>query len=218
MGRRTVWIAEDFESEDGDWFDLGRFSGFLDEDGHIVEQFSDLSAEEAIVWGRARAVRVFIRGGGFDYHSAGEERGLEMPAWPPAGLPELVRRRPLEDAWKDRTDDDAPIDWRVTVCLTRTSLASTFEHDWDEQIAALAVAVGADGWDRELLDESERARQAAARRAEPGQSYGWFSYVPAAWRIVMTERAPCRARAIEQAQARVAAPAGWVVSFDAQPH
>jgi hypothetical protein len=141
----------------------------------------------------------------------------EMPRRPLAGLPELVRRRPIAEAWTDRTDADAPIRWRVSVYLTRAERSTTFERDWDAAIAVLAAAAGADGWDRELFDEYERERLEAASHVAPGEPYGWISTAPPAWRIVLNERASSRARAIEHARPRIGLPDGWTLSFDAEP-
>jgi hypothetical protein len=115
----VVWISEDedpFEPEGG--MLLGTFSGHLDRGGSApADRFEGLPVEEAIAWGRARAERVYLRFGRSGYYSAGARKSREFPAWPPPDLPPLARRRPPGEEWRDRTEADEPIPWRVDVHL-----------------------------------------------------------------------------------------------------
>src|SRR4051812_38370086 len=70
-GEDVVWIAENQDAQDPLLL-TGRFCGHLDRGNAIADEFDDLSADEAIAWGRARSTVVLIRTGDGDYHSAGE--------------------------------------------------------------------------------------------------------------------------------------------------
>jgi hypothetical protein len=112
---RTAWIAEDLDRREAMML-TGRFSGYIETGDEVVESFDDLSADEAIAWGRERAAFVLIRTGDGDYHSAGDlnpdpER---FPRWPPSGL-RLERRRPHGFEALDNTEDDPPVLWDVRI-------------------------------------------------------------------------------------------------------
>ena len=94
----------------------GRFYGHLERDRELIEEFTDLSAEEAIAWGRKRARVVLIRTGDSDYYSAGESNDTGDPLWPPPGL-RLERRRPSGFEALDNTEEDAPVLWDVRVSI-----------------------------------------------------------------------------------------------------
>jgi hypothetical protein len=111
---RRVWIAEDLDPCESLMLS-GRFSGYLErEDGSPGETFEDVSADEAIGWGRARAAIVLVRTGDGGYQSAGERNPdpSEFPAWPPSEL-RLGRRRPRGFEALDNTEDDPPFLWDV---------------------------------------------------------------------------------------------------------
>jgi hypothetical protein len=54
----------------------------------------DVSAEEAIAWGRSRADEVLVRIDGEMEYSAGAKAVTDLPAWPDEGV--LVRERPMQ--------------------------------------------------------------------------------------------------------------------------
>lgn len=110
----TVWIAEDLDPDELGLY-TGRFHGHLDHTDRI-EEFDDLSVDDAITWARARASVVLIRAGDYDYHSAGANNPApeELPAWPPADL-ELGRRRARGFEALDNTESDDPVLWDVRI-------------------------------------------------------------------------------------------------------
>jgi hypothetical protein len=110
-----VWIAEDPDLEDA-FVLTGRFSGYLDRSGQVLEQFQDLSAGEAVAWGRARADVVLIRGGDSDYLSAGSRNPdpERWKDWPPSGV-EFERRRVRGFEALDSSEGDPPTRWDVRV-------------------------------------------------------------------------------------------------------
>jgi hypothetical protein len=109
----TVLIAE--QGDPDDLFMLtGLFGGYLERDDDLVDEFEDLSAEQAIAWGRERAAVVLIRAGDSDYYSAGVENPDQLPEWlssPSA----LGRRRVRGFEALDNTEDDPPVLWDVRV-------------------------------------------------------------------------------------------------------
>src|SRR3954468_9615848 len=108
MAEGTVWIAEedDYDYDLGGFVCLGTFGASLQAGDELVEYVEALPLEAALEWGRARASRVLIRYCSSDYFSAGDERVLDAPPWPPSDVPKFVRRRTPDEAWKDRTEAD----------------------------------------------------------------------------------------------------------------
>jgi hypothetical protein len=112
----TVYLYEDSEDSDDfrvkDW--LGTFSGSW-QGADILHCPGNLSVEEAIAWGRARSPRVFVatRDGG--YYTAGSAVARNVLPWPENIdlSPRTDRKEGLE--WMDRTEDDDPIEWDVSV-------------------------------------------------------------------------------------------------------
>jgi hypothetical protein len=112
----TVWIAEDVDRADSLLL-TGRFSGYLDGDGRVQDEFEDLAAEDAIEWGRARAAKVLIRTGDSGrYFSAGERNPnpRRFQEWPPSDL-RLEPRRPSGFEALDNTERDPPTLWDVYI-------------------------------------------------------------------------------------------------------
>ena len=218
MRRGSVHIAEeDNWDEPGraadEVFYLGTFYGHHDV-GRPAAEFEGLSIDAAIAWGRARADRVYVRLGDDDVIYAAGAEPSQHPRWPPPGLPELVRRRPAAERWKDRTDADGPIAWSVDVMLEPPDLGVTDPG----RVEVVAQAAGADGWDDEELQGFERDIEAAVRRAPPGvEEVGWFSTHRRAYRLRFTESAPTRERAAAQALGRCAVPDGWSADASATP-
>jgi hypothetical protein len=104
---RIVFIVESEDHglpSDGHWL-TGRFERYLEGAARVLDRFEDLPLEEALAWARERADRVFIRHGDQpdSYYSAGRDRRLGVPRWPPRDLPELVRCRHPDERWLDRT-------------------------------------------------------------------------------------------------------------------
>src|SRR5215217_5344918 len=99
----------------------GRFHGRLKRGRRIDAEFDDLSAAEAIVWGRGQCAVVLIRTGDSDYHSAGERNPdpAECPRWPRrvCGL-----NRPGSLGGRRSTSTTAP---RTTRTVTSTTSRST---------------------------------------------------------------------------------------------
>lgn len=148
----TVWIAEDIDPEDPMLL-TGRFSGYLDRDDRAEEEFDDLTADDAIAWGRARADVVLIRAGDTDYFCAGEINPdpEEVGLWPPAGIRLERRRFPGFEAL-DRLASDPPVLWEVRVQarapanLMREADLRGFHDSLKAQPAARAVRAPAPGY------------------------------------------------------------------------
>ncbi len=212
-----VWIAEEVERCDDGTYLLGTFHGHLDDGAAPPEEFAGLTVDEAIAWGRARARRVQVRLGSGGYHSAGVEPSPGCPPWPPADLPPLVRRRTPEQAWKDRSEADSPIEWAVDVWLTPSRLDPAELPSMDRAVAAAARSAGASGWDRAELDGHLADIEAARRKAGPDEDVGWFSYHRPAYRVRLQVGAATHARAIAEVLRRYPPPDGLAVSATAAP-
>jgi hypothetical protein len=219
----VVWISEDedtYEPEGG--MLLGTFSGHLDAGGSApADEFEGLTAEEAIAWGRARADRVYIRLGRSGSYSAGARKSREFPAWPPPDLPPLVRRRPPEEEWRDRTEADDPIPWRVDVHLVPPNWDTAELADerarWEATVAAVAAVAGADGWDGDQIEGHFADYEAARARSGGAEEFGWASYYHPCFDVHLTVHAPTQVSAIEQGLARCSVPEGWTIGASARP-
>jgi hypothetical protein len=224
-----VWIAEEEESVPGDGtYLLGTFFGHHESGpGKSWPQFSGLSAEAAIEWGRARSSKVSIRlGDGRGYFCAGELCSPGEPRWPPLDLPHLLRRRPPNETWKERTFADPPIEWAVTAWLTPAEWSprawEAARTGWDRTVAALAAQLDADGWDADELESMAAGinAAAAAARAAPDASFGWIHSTTAprvGYRVRLRESASTREQAITLGRDRCEPPTGWEVHFTAEP-
>ena len=118
--------------------------------------FEGLTLDQALIWAKARAPEVQIRYGRGDFHSAGDLNPAALPQWPPADFTgKLVRRRPPEQGWRERSEGDPPVEWRLELLLMppdiehmQTAKRWTAEHFVEEA----AARVGAGTWDAEPLD------------------------------------------------------------------
>jgi len=184
----------------------------------------DLTLDQALAWGRRYSDQVILQLGDRRLpFTAGAETLPGLPAWPPADLQlPLQRRRPWREQWKDRTPEDPPIPWQITVAV---------QHDWeradtvfqddgrstDPLIGQLAAQTSADRWDREPLDaflsDIEQARQAAGGAEE----FGWSSRNTPAWRLHYMITAPNRDTAEQRILDRIGSRPGWEVLIDARP-
>ena len=222
-----VWIAEDEDGGPDGWFLLGTFSGYLSDDGKApADEFAGLSAGEAIAWGRARSDVVLIRLGASDYFSAGDANPSPgYQTWPPPNLPSLVRRRPPHEAWKDRSESDPPIDWRVVVELTPPGfrVGGSFSLDidhlrpgWEATVAEVAERSRAESWD----DESLNGFIADLRNQElkpGGGEYGWTTLHSPAYQLRLVVSAATAAVAESEARARGGEVDGWEIEATAEP-
>lgn len=190
----VVSIAEDEARADDlssdRWF-TGTFSAHVEFEHEMGEHVQGLSAEAVIAWGRARAPRVTIRLGDSDYFSAGEEAIPGDPPWPPAGLPPLIRRRPRDEAWKDRSPDAEAIAWDVPLYCSPDPWRTHSSSEGDEVARRAALLAGA---------EPPRRRRGLWRRRP---AYGPVE------RFVVRVTAPNRDLAVEAAIARCDVPPGW---------
>jgi hypothetical protein len=212
MAERTVWIAEedDFDYELGGFVCLGTFGASVQTEDELVEYVERLPLEAALAWGRERAARVLIRYYDSDYFSAGDEPVAGAPAWPPAVVPEFVRRRVPEDAWKDRMETDPPIAWRVEVRLEPPRLGRERDPADERLVADLAAQTSADDWDGHLIDELGR------KIAEAGEGGAVYTEI-AAYRLHYSVEASTPAQATDAVERRMVAPAGWMLSVVAEP-
>jgi hypothetical protein len=196
----VVWISEDIDyAEDGSYL-TGRFYGHLDR-GRVSDEFEDLSLEEAVAWGRARAQRVLIRIG-YGRHVPVDDADLTPP----------VRRRTPDEEWKDRTEADPPIAWAAEVLLSPPDP----EARQDGVVAAVAEAAGA-RWDSEPLDGWVRDLRAARRRLREGKGGSWITEWSPSYRLRLTVEASTHDQAVATARSRCPAPAGWREYVTAEP-
>ena len=173
--------------------------------------FEHLTLEQALIWARARAPEVQIRYGRGDYHSAGESNPTGLPEWPPEGLPtRLVRRRPPEQLWRERSEGDPPIQWRVELLLTPTHpehMQTTKRWEAERQVEAAASSVGATHWDAEPLDSF---LESGDRGDTP--NIGLAGLYPPAFRLHLQVFAATSSQAEERARSRLPQlPHGWRV-------
>jgi hypothetical protein len=147
----AVYIAE-LEDFEGSSILTGRFRAHVEsEDDGLGEEIEDVSADEAIAWGRERADVVLIRTGDSDYYSAGAENPDldDLPEWPPADL-RLERRRARGFEAMDNHEDDPPVLWdvRVSAEVSKLSRAKPFRDALRDHPATRDVRAPARGYPR----------------------------------------------------------------------
>jgi hypothetical protein len=212
VAERTVWIAEDidYDHDLGGWVCTGTFHASVQTQDELIEEVDGLDVEAALDWGRARAARVLIRYGYSDYFSAGAERAPDAAPWPPPDLSELVRRRVPDEQWKDRTEADPPISWRVEARLEPPGPLGVERRPGDVRVITdLAHHSAADDWDGHLIDEF--ARKVAEARG------GAVYLESAAYRLYYKVEASTATQATDEVRSRLTAPAGWELSIAAEP-
>jgi hypothetical protein len=111
-----VYFSEDAEYSDD--FRLTHWKGTFSGSWQGVDLFNspdNLSAAEAIAWGRARSSRVMLRPRDDVHYAAGTAAPHEIPPWPENFdlTPRTDTKEGLE--WMDRTDADDLIEWDVSV-------------------------------------------------------------------------------------------------------
>jgi len=181
------------------------------------QSFSGLTLDRALIWARARAPEVQIRYGRGEFHSAGESNPSQLPEWPPAGLPaRLGRRRPPEQGWRERSEGDPPIEWRIELLLTPPNpeqMRTTKRWEADRLVEAAAGEVGATHWDAEPLNVFLDGHGAAE-----APNIGLAGLYPPAYRLHTQVFAATSPQAEERAQGRLPKlPLGWSVRATAFP-
>jgi hypothetical protein len=179
--------------------------------------FDGLSLDAALAWGRARAPEVQIRYGRGEYHSAGDENPGRLPLWPPPELPVLLhRRRPPEQAWRERSAGDPLVEWRLELLLAPPNpqqLRTTKRWQAERLIELAAREVGATHWDSEPLDA-----HLFHDDPDPTPNIGLAALHPPAYRLHLALHASTSSDAEERAQARLPQlPRGWQVRATAFP-
>ena len=157
------------------------------------------------------------------HYSAGAEHPPDAPRWPPPDLGPLVRRRHPDDRWRDRTDADDPIRWRVDVVLVpprahERTLGELRElrDPWAADAARIAASAGAVGWDAEQLDRFIADVDAAHARSG-GELAGWSTYGSATLRLELRVDAANAEHARAEAAKRLSMPPGWRSEATAEP-
>jgi hypothetical protein len=197
----------------------GTFGGRWTRQPRDIEgpSFERLTLNQALIWGRARAPEVQIRYGRGGYHSAGDVNPSGLPPWPPADLPaRLVRRRPPEQAWRERSEGDPPVEWRVELLLAPPNvdhMATAKRWAAEEIVAEAAQAAGASRWDSTPLDAYlEQGKDVEI------PSIGLAGPNPPAFRIHVRAFAATSVQAEEGARGRLPRlPSGWSVRPTAYP-
>jgi hypothetical protein len=179
--------------------------------------FERLRLDEALTWARARAPEVQIRYGRGDYHSAGEINPAGLPEWPSPDMPaRLIRRRPPEQAWRERSEGDPPVEWRVELLLVPPNvdhMATAKRWAAEEIVEDAARSAGAIRWDAAPLD-------AYLEQGSDAQtpSIGLAGANPPAFRIHLWGFASTSVQAEESARGRLPKlPPGWSVRATAYP-
>lgn len=233
MARRIAYLTEELDHElseaqwalaagtshDSDTWLLGSFTASAGERADSDRLDDPVPLADAVAWALERADAIVLRIGLGDHYAIGET-GDELPPWDPALATTLVRRRPEHEAWKDRTDADAPIRWTV-----EAALAPAFEHSGrvlsdadalDAEAEALIAAWAPLRWSD--ADVSAFRAAVAAQLAEHGEEEGgWFVGGGARWLLTFETVAPTRERAVEQALAPATAPPAWTIAAVARP-
>jgi hypothetical protein len=166
--------------------------------------FERLRLDQALTWARARAPEVQIRYGRGDYHSAGETNPAGLPEWPP------------EQAWRERSEGDPPVEWRVELLLAPPNvdhMATAKRWAAEEIVEDAARSAGAIRWDAAPLD-------AYLEQGSDAQipSIGLAGVNPPAFRVHLGGFASTSVQAEESARGRVPKlPPGWSVRATAYP-
>lgn len=219
-----VETEEDASPADGRWL-TGRFAGSLQDGPRLYEPFDDLSLDEALAWARARADRVLLRHGEEPdiHYSAGNDHPEHLPRWPPEDLPPLTRRRHPDERWRDRTDVDPPIAWRVEARLTPPAADGRSLDElrrcrdgWAAEVRGAAARARADAWDCEPLDQLI-ADLGAAEQQAGGHRFGWFTSGSVALRLTLTVPAATAGGAEGEARRRLDLPPDWRAAWLARP-
>ncbi len=179
--------------------------------------FEGLTVEQALIWARSRAPEVQIRYGRGDFHSAGDLNPRNLPLWPPRDFPaRLIRRRPPEQGWRERSEGDPPVEWRIEMLLTPPNVAhmrTTKRWEAERFVEEMAAAVGAPRWDAEPLDA-----YLDGNGHPDAPNIGLAGLYPPAFRLHFQVFAATSPYAEERAQARLPRlPAGWRVRTTAFP-
>jgi hypothetical protein len=179
--------------------------------------FEGLTLEQALIWARSRAPEVQIRYGRGGFHSAGELNPDELPAWPPRDLPaRLIRRRPPEQGWRERSEGDPPVEWRIELLLTPPNvqhMRTAKRWEAERVVEEAAEAVGAPRWDAEPLDAFLDAN------GHPDvPNIGLAGLYPPAFRLHCQAFASTSPHAEQRLQARLPRlPNGWLARATAFP-
>jgi hypothetical protein len=179
--------------------------------------FEGLTLDQALNWGRARAPDVQIRFGRGEYHSAGETNPSGLPEWPPGDLPaRLARRRPPEQSWRERSEGDPPVEWRVELLLAPSNvdhMATAKRWAAEGIVEEAARAAGAMRWDAAPLDAY---LEQGSDRETP--SIGLAGPNPPAFRVHTRAFAATSVQAEAGARGRLPRlPPGWSVRATAYP-
>jgi hypothetical protein len=173
--------------------------------------FEGLTLEQALIWAQARAPEIQIRYGRGDFHSAGEVNPNGLPLWPPADFPaRLSRRRPPEQGWRERSEGDPPIEWRIELLLAPPNpqeMRTAKRFETDRLIEEAAAEVGASSWDAVPLD----AYLDGGGQVET-PNIGLAGLSPPAYRLHLRVLASTSPQAEARAEARLGQlPRGWRV-------
>lgn len=191
---RQVFIAEDFALADdraGDGWFTGRFSAHVEDDPGLGDEADDLGAASAVAWGRARAGRVLLRIGEDEHCSVGDEPiPGEAHLAGPDELPPTPRRRPRDEAWKDRGTVAGEIEWIVPLHCSPEPWRVEHGRVHAEVERMVARSAGA---------KPPRHRRRRRRGISVEPVIGFEVFVTA----------PNRELAVEAAIARCEVPAGW---------
>lgn len=225
--RGTVWIAEEDASDDAPargivW--TGRFSAHHDAGSGVPEELRDVTAEEAIAWGRERAPLVWIRLADGDWLAAGSAHESWAEVWDAGFAPQ--RRRPPGEEWRDRPEDAERISWSVQVDLTPPHRDP--RPDWDAEVARIASRGGASGWRSRTLvtgagpDEGwfvagEEVGDRAMLVDPEGRGYHSDGFDLTTYRLDFDLTAATAVHAMEYGLDRCLVPAGWGAVAWAQP-
>lgn len=200
---RTAYVSEDVDHD------------------MTIEQIEQRSLDDVLRWALARADGVVVRLGEDRSFGLGAAICDELPPWPPADLEPLVRRRPADERWKDRTPADPAIAWTVEVSLgVDQENSGRILNDGkaiDAEAAALIARWAPDEHrDADIVDFREEARRAMMRARAIGET-GFFTHTPAVWWLTYAVTAPTHALAVDAVLPRLAPPPGWTTAAFAEP-
>jgi len=214
----VVFVKEAEDSRTGRL--LGRFNARFERAWRkTTDAAEDLTVDDAIVWGRARAGLVLVRfGRRVELWSAGATPHWSYPPWPPPDVPPLRPRPVPPEDWQAVGGGGSELWWAVTIRLTPEDVLAGASGDdprdrWDVAVATAAAARGL-GWDRTQLDRFLADAGPALASAPPqGFATAWSP----AYRVYAMESA-LDAAAAERAVARAfRPPEGFRVVYTARP-